>query len=547
MQISNPVLPGFNADPSIIRVGDTYYIANSTFEWFPGVRIHESKDLVNWHLITHPLSTVEHLDMKGNPDSGGIWAPDLSYADGKFWLIFTDVKITDGPFKDMHNYLTTATDIRGPWSKPIELNGVGFDASLFHDNDGKKYLVQQTWDHREYRHPFDGITLTEFNVETMKLMPETARTVYDGTDVKLVEGPHLYQKEGYYYIFAAQGGTVFTHQEVVGRSKTLDAHSFETQPGDVFLTNFDTPDSYLQKQGHGALVDTPDGEWYYASLTGRPWHHPNESATDPRGWSTLGRETAIQKVEWDQEGWPHIVGGHGGQRYVEAPKGVQECKWPATYPEKDDFDSPELNINFNTLRIPFTDEIGSLTERPGFLRLYGRETLGSTFTQAHVARRWQSFNFDVETKVDFKPFSYQQAAGLTNYYNTKHFSMIEVTWDEKRATRVIEVIENNRNNLTSFLKDDAIVVPEDVQSVYLKAKIRKQSYSYAYSFDGENWLDLPVILDAAILSDDYVLQTMGGFFTGAFTGMAAVDYSGYRLPADFDYFKYTERKDLDGK
>ncbi len=210
--IQNPILRGFNADPSIIRVEDTYYIANSTFEWFPGVRLHESKDLKNWNLLPSPLSTTTLLDMKGNPSSGGIWAPALSWADGQFWLVYTDVKVTEGAFKDMTNYLTTAKDIRGPWSDPIKLNGVGFDASLFHDDDGRKYIVQQTWDHREYHHPFDGITLTELDTKTLKLMPETARTIYRGTAVALVEGPHLYKLNGYYYLFAAQGGTVFTHQ-----------------------------------------------------------------------------------------------------------------------------------------------------------------------------------------------------------------------------------------------------------------------------------------------------------------------------------------------
>ena len=218
MKLKNPVLPGFNADPSIIRVADTYYIATSTFEWFPGVRIHTSKDLINWQLVAHPLSTVDLLDMRGNPASGGIWAPDLSYCDGTFWLVYTDTKITDGAFKDVTNYLTTAQSINGPWSAPIKLNGVGFDASLFHDDDGRKYLIQQTWDHREYRHPFNGITLTEFDLTTKRLLPETARTIYEGTAVKLVEGPHIYKIAGYYYLFAAQGGTLYTHEEVVARA-----------------------------------------------------------------------------------------------------------------------------------------------------------------------------------------------------------------------------------------------------------------------------------------------------------------------------------------
>ena len=148
----------------------------------------------------------------------------------------------------------------------------------------------------------------------MRLKPETARTIWMGDDVKLVEGPHLYKINGWYYLFCAEGGTVWTHQESVARSRTLDELSFEASPTNPFITNFDTPGSYLQKQGHGALVDTPSGEWYYASLCGRPWHHETESFTDPRGWCTLGRETSIQKVEWAEDGWPYIVGGHGGER-----------------------------------------------------------------------------------------------------------------------------------------------------------------------------------------------------------------------------------------
>lgn len=306
MKITNPVLTGFHADPSMIRVKDTYYIANSTFEWFPGIRLHESKDMVHWNTLPYPLG-AEQLDMRGDPASGGVWAPDLSYADGRFWIVYSDVHIVNGAFKDVVNYLTTAEDIRGPWSKPLRLNGVGFDASLFHDDDGRKYLVQQTWDHREYKHQFHGITLTEFDTATMRLKPETARTIWMGDDVKLVEGPHLYKINGWYYLFCAEGGTVWTHQESVARSRTLDELSFEASPTNPFITNFDIPGSYLQKQGHGALVDTPSGEWYYASLCGRPWHHETESFTDPRGWCTLGRETSIQKVEWAEDGWPYIV------------------------------------------------------------------------------------------------------------------------------------------------------------------------------------------------------------------------------------------------
>ncbi|MCW2279985.1 glycoside hydrolase family 43 protein [Lactococcus lactis] len=538
--IQKPILPGFNADPSIIRVEDTYYIANSTFEWFPGVRLHESKDLEHWNLLPSPLSTITLLDMRGNSASGGIWAPDLSYADGKFWLVYTDVKVVNGAFKDMTNYLTTATDIKGPWTDPIKLNGLGFDASLFHDKDGRKYLVQQTWDHREYKHPFDGITLTEFDVTTMKLQPKTAKTIYNGTNVKLVEGPHLYQINDYYYLFAAQGGTVFTHQEVVARSKTLDTLSFETESSDPFITNFDTPNHYIQKQGHGGLVSTPKGEWYYASLCARPWNHKNESSTDPRGWSSLGRETSIQKVEWDEEGWPRIVGGHGGTTFVEGPKDAIQTNAPADHSQKDDFASSTLDINWNTLRVPFTEKMGSVGN--GKLTLIGQGSLANNFDLSLIARRWQAFYFDAEVKVKFDPFSYQQMAGLTNYYNDRHWSFVFITWNEVNGA-VIEVAENNRGNYTSYLKDNAIKIPDGTEYVWFRTKVRKESYSYEYSFDGKKFIEIPVVLDAAVLSDDYVLQTYGGFFTGAFVGLAAVDYSGYDRVAEFYNFDYKELGD----
>ncbi|ORI84733.1 glycoside hydrolase family 43 protein [Leuconostoc lactis] len=544
MQIQNPVLPGFNPDPSIIRVGDTYYIATSTFEWFPGVRIHESKDLVHWNLVKNVLDTTEMLDMKGNPSSGGIWAPDLSYADGKFWLIFTDVKITDGNFKDMKNYLTTAETIQGPWTKPVLINGVGFDASLFHDDDGRKYLVQQTWDHREYRHPFDGITLTEFDTDTMQLKPETARTIFAGTDVKLVEGPHLYKINGEYYLFTAEGGTIFTHQEVVSRSKTWDELSFVVEPDGPFITNFDTPNSYLQKQGHGALVSTPGGEWDYASLTARPWHHANESATDPRGWSTLGRETAIQKVEWDDEGWPRIVGGHGGQTFVDAPKDAIVTDAPADHSQHDEFDTPTLDLNWNTLRVPFTEKMGHTGD--GKLTLIGQGSLANTFDLSLIARRGQAFYFDAETNVKFEPYSYQAMAGLTNYYNHSHWSWIFITKNDA-GQNVIEVAENKgglRNgSYTSYLRDQAPVIPDGTEYVYFKSENRKETYTYYYSFDGETWHATGVVLDAAVLSDDYIVREYGGFFTGAYVGLAAVDYSGYGSTAEFEYFDYKELGD----
>lgn len=186
--IRNPILPGFNPDPSICRVGEDYYIATSTFEWYPGVQIHHSRDLVNWTLVRRPLERKSQLDMRGNPDSCGIWAPCLSHADGLFWLVYTDVKRLDGNFKDAHNYIVTSPTIEGDWSDPVYVNSSGFDPSLFHDDDGRKWFLNMQWNHRTEsyggapKHPaFDGILLQCDDVLSslqLRCKPTTIRPVH---------------------------------------------------------------------------------------------------------------------------------------------------------------------------------------------------------------------------------------------------------------------------------------------------------------------------------------------------------------------------------
>ena len=159
----NPIIPGFHPDPSICRVGDDYYLATSTFQWFPGVQLYHSKDLINWEELPSPLRRRSQLDMQGNPNSGGVWGPCLSYCNGTFYLIYTNTRNFHGIFKDTHNYLVTTNDIYGEWSEPIYLNSSGFDPSMFHDDDGKKYLLNMRWDPRMENHPFSGILLQELN------------------------------------------------------------------------------------------------------------------------------------------------------------------------------------------------------------------------------------------------------------------------------------------------------------------------------------------------------------------------------------------------
>ena len=193
--ITNPILRGFNPDPSIVRVGEDYYIATSTFEWFPGVQIHHSRDLIDWRLLTRPLCRASQLNMLGDPDSCGVWAPCLTHAGGLFWLVYTDVKrygrttvggASGASLRDFHNYLVTSPRIDGEWSDPVPLNSSGFDPSLFHDDDGRKYLLNMLWDHRPGNNRFAGIVLQEYSAEERALIGER-KTIFTGTPLGFTE------------------------------------------------------------------------------------------------------------------------------------------------------------------------------------------------------------------------------------------------------------------------------------------------------------------------------------------------------------------------
>ncbi|MGB2873201.1 glycoside hydrolase family 43 protein, partial [Psychrobacillus psychrotolerans] len=337
--IRNPILPGFNPDPSICRVGEDYYIAVSTFEWFPGVGIYHSKDLKNWRLVSRPLNRISQLNMMGNPNSGGVWAPALSYSEGQFWLIFTDVKVTEGQWKDCHNYLVTCDTIDGEWSEPIYLNSSGFDPSLYHDESGKKYLVNMMWDPRLHHHNFYGIALQEYDVEQQKLVGDST-IIFKGTDIKLVEAPHLYKINDYYYLLTAEGGTKYDHAATIARSRNLEG-PYEVHPDNPLITSFPYPRNPLQKAGHASIVQTHTNEWFLVHLTGRPLPKDNQALLDPRGYCPLGRETAIQRVEWEND-WPYVVNGNGPSLEIEGPS-MEEVVWEKDFEEKDDFNEERLN------------------------------------------------------------------------------------------------------------------------------------------------------------------------------------------------------------
>jgi len=273
--IRNPILPGFDPDPSICRVGGDHYIATSTFEWYPDVQIHRSRNLVDWRLVARPLRRASQLDLRGDPDSGGVRAPCLSHADGRFWLVCTDVKRLDGAFKDAHDFVVTATDVAGDWSEPVHVKSSGFDPTLFHDDDGRKWFLNLLWNHRASslgqspRHsPFGGIVLQEYDASAERLVGEP-RIVFTGSERGLAEGPHLFRRDGRYYLVVAEGGTGYEHAVMHARSRRIDG-PYELHPDVHVITADPANGGSLQRAGHGQVVETPAGEWYHTHLSGRP-------------------------------------------------------------------------------------------------------------------------------------------------------------------------------------------------------------------------------------------------------------------------------------
>ncbi len=529
--IHNPILKGFNPDPSIIRVGEDYYIATSTFEWFPGVQIHHSRDLKNWKVIAQPLNRISQLDMKGNPDSCGVWAPCLSYDNGIFYLVYSNVRSFDGVWKDTPNYLVSTTDIEGEWSDPIYLSSRGFDGSMFHDNDGKKYFLNMLVDHRQSK-LFGGIELQEYDPIQKQLVGEV-HYLHSGSSFGCTEGPHIFKKDEYYYLLLAEGGTEYGHAESIARSKAL-LGPYEMHPDTVIVTSTADPSHTLQKSGHGDFVETPDGRWYFVFLVGRP--------LSEKGRCILGRETAIEEIEWRSDGWPYLKSGSKLPR-LEVPgpdADVEEYKFKEIS-IRDNFDAEELRIDFQSLRIPRDESWVSLRERKGFLRLKGKESLTSTHTQALIARRIQHFNVEVATSLEFDPNDILEMAGLVFYYNTGHYHYLHITSNYGGTKKLLRIISSDHFEMSEQVQEIDIT---GQRNIILKGILDHDKLQFYYSIDQEeNFFPIGETLDASILSDDYVRDRDERYrpaFTGMFVGMCCQDLAYNKKHADFDWFEYKE-------
>lgn len=539
IEVKNPILRGFHPDPCICKAKNKYYLITSTFEWLPGVSLYESEDLVNWK---SKGGILQFLNLEGIPDSAGIWAPALSYDNGRFYLIYTVCKQIDGYFKDIENYVITAEHIEGPWSEPMFVNASGFDPSMYHEN-GKHYVVNPQWDPRplEGHQKFNGLILQEFDFE--KGMVGEAKVVYHGSGWGSAEGPHLMKKDEYYYILAAEGGTGRHHSVCVARAKNIWG-PYEVSPYTPMITAWEQ-DTELKKSGHGNLVETDLGEWYLVHLCG--------CYLDKQNVCVLGRETAIQKVEWT-DGWPHLADGTCIPReYVgimtnsteatEQSNQSYKIDWEKMYQANEGLPEPKFSEQlcremeeqeWLSLRTNLKEK---MEVKADGLYLKGGASLTSTFSQKMIARRLESVNTEVTTNLKFRPYHYAQTAGLSCYYNTKVFYYLYVGYDENKKQRIVNLLKNDNFEFSEPLEGNYIYVPEQVEKISLKMVMEQEKLQFYYSFDEENYEAIGQKLDSTILSDEHA---DGWAYTGTVAGITAVDTFNKDTEAIFLSFEQKE-------
>lgn len=502
---TNPIIPGFYPDPSLCRVGDDYYLANSSFEYFPGVPIFHSRDLVHWQQIGHALTRKSQLDLDQVYSSGGIFAPTLRYHDGTFYMVTTKVGHGGG------NFYVTATNAAGPWSDPVWLDRGGIDPSLCFA-DGKVFYTRQA----EGEHGFAAQQL--LNVATGKLAGEL-KELWRGTGGVWPEGPHLYQINGKYYLMLSEGGTGYDHRLTVARSDSPWG-PFEPDPANPILTHRNRPEEPFQALGHGDLVETPDG-WWVVFLGIRPQggktHH-------------LGRETFLAPVTWTN-GWPLINGGQPIPSVLPAPK-LQPHPWPAE-PVRDDFDATNLSLRWCFVRNP-VEQNYSLTERPGWLRLHGAAaTLNDDGAPTFIGRRQTDLNCRVAAKLDFQPGQTNEEAGLTLRGNERNHCDIVVTLrDGQRQVGLRQWLDGQVSGPVVF---HGLPPGEVVLSV------KASPLSYEFFVQGVDGVktSLGTVLTRELSTEVLTGQKGAHFnFTGVVIGLfASGNGSTSRAPADFDWFE----------
>jgi xylan 1,4-beta-xylosidase len=507
----NPVLPGFHPDPSVVRVGEWFYLANSSFEFFPGVPLHRSRDLVHWEPIGHALTRDSQLPLARAGASRGIFAPTLRWHGGTFYMITTNVS-------GRGNFFVTARDAAGPWSEPVWIPGQGgIDPSLFFDDDGTVYLTSTGG--APGAPSESGIYLSTLDVASGRVL-QGPRLVWKGTGGRYPEGPHLYRVGGRYYLLISEGGTEYGHMVTVARSASPWG-PYEPCPRNPVLTHRNTPlEEPIQGTGHPDLVQDGDGNWWMVFLAFRPvggwyWHH-------------LGRETFLAPVRWDAEGWPVVNEGRTiGLEMAVAGLPAHPGPAPAV---RDEFSGP-LGPAWNWLRNPVRGNY-STSERAGWLTLHGSAlTLAQEDTPTFVGRRQQHLRARLATRLDFEPTREGDEAGLVLYRAPLH--RYELGLRRAHGRREVFV----RQTIGARLSAITARAPAPPGPLVLQVEAQPEEYVLSFGPTAGSLTRL----DAAV--SRFLSSEVAGGFVGTYVGLYATGNGApAATPAAFDWFDYERRE-----
>jgi alpha-N-arabinofuranosidase len=520
-EFSNPVLMGFYPDPSVCRVGSDYYLVTSSFAYYPGIPVFHSKDLVNWELISYVLNNPDKFDLNGFGVSRGIFAPAIRYYNNLFYVTCT---LVDGK----GNFVSTSKNPDGPWSDPVwlpEINGI--DPSLFFDDNGKSYIIYNGIP-PEDKPLYQGhrtIRMYEFEKDKLSVKGEEKIIINGGTDINKkpvwIEAPHIFKKNGYYYLICAEGGTAEDHSEVVFRSKIVDG-PYTPYNNNPILTQRDlSPDreNPITCTGHADFVQTEKGDWWTVFLGCRPY--PPYS----KNYYNTGRETFLAPVKWDN-GWPEIIKKGENVKYyypypVKTSSKSVKIPFSGNFNLKDDF-TGEIDKNWIFLRTPkdkwFEDKDGilSLKLRP--------ETCSGKENPSFLGRRQEHLSCNASVSLTFSPVADNEKAGLLIFQNEDHYYFLC-----KSVKNDIPCVQLYKSN--ELIASD---ISGKENKIFLRIEAHETYYSFFYASKEGEWKLLKDNLDASFLST----KTAGGFVGCLFAmyatslGKPSVSY------ADYDWFKY---------
>ena len=505
----NPILPGFHPDPSICRVGEDYYLVNSTFEWYPGLPVYHSRDLVNWKLISHGIDRPGQVDFPdGLDNSMGVFAPTIRYHEGTFYIINTCVQCG-------HNFYLTATDPAGPWSDPVWLDAPGIDPSLFWDEDGKCYYVgngnlkkEQEWPQQQ------GVWMQELDLEKGQLTgPRKQLTHGHANNAVWAEGPHLYKINGRYILLVAEGGTDFHHSITVHQSDRLWGPYISNYVNPVFTHRHLGLDYPIHSVGHADLVETQNGEWWSVMLAKR--------FVD--GYTLLARETFLTPVRMEEQGeWLTPVYNPGIGR-IQTEQKRPDLPWSPVepVPSREDFEGSELALHWNFLRTPL-ERWYRLEE--GHLKMDLRpQVADSLVNPSLIARRIRDHKFDASVKMSFSSRKENEQAGMILYRNSEnHFQLV-------KSRKDLVLIKTMRGVSTIEAR---VPCPEEELVLHAEAEGLDLQFHFSIGDGGKQPIGG---LQSMMLMSDEVAQRFNGPYVGMY---ASSNGEMSKAVVSFDWFEY---------